>query len=172
MMTDTWAYLSTTTSPLDACSHQQLQESRRPEECETCWWQNGFLNNSTINFVFLWKPTFLSENSLVFFIDVDPLRWIGKLSKPGCGLRSILQHSTNLLPKDALASVLKWKPGGGVPERPRASSFLAKEKSSLMVQKTLSEPKSWWNVDELIQPAKVSCKKKTDASRTEQTTSK
>lgn len=33
----------------------------------SCWWQNQFLNTFTTNIVFLWKPTFLSENSLGFF---------------------------------------------------------------------------------------------------------
>ena len=67
---------------------------------------------------------------------MDPMRWTGRLSKPSCGLRSILPV-TDLLSKDTLASGLKGKAGGEVPGTPRTSSFFAKGKLSLMVQKIL-----------------------------------
>lgn len=133
MAKDTQASPSTATTPRDAHSHRRLQENWRKLGCEfsdSFWWKNMFLNTFTLSFSFLWKTTTLSEKKVCLF---------SLILTPGSGqggLRNILPV-TDLLPKDTSASGLKGKTGSDVPGRPTTSSYLAKGKLFLMVQKTL-----------------------------------
>lgn len=84
--------------------------------------------------------SFVRKQSLFVFIDIDPMRWTGRLSKPRCGLRNILPV-TDLLPKGTSASGLEGKMNVDMPGRPTASSHFAKGKLFLTVLKTLCRAK-------------------------------